>query len=127
MNRMRVYISGKKGERIISKATREKFAKAEELLKAKGYEVVNPAREDYQEKMWEWLDRLSTSTLSVGLPYDETTEILWHDLQEEKLCAAIYMLPDWIDSKGARVEHSFAVATDMIIWYEDEQQKSYMQ
>lgn len=42
---MKVYISGKIGEVVISEATRKKFAKAEEMLKAKGYEVFNPCDE----------------------------------------------------------------------------------
>ena len=42
---MKVYISGKIGEEVISEATRQKFAKAEEMLKAKGYEVFNPCDE----------------------------------------------------------------------------------
>lgn len=32
---MLIYISGKIGEEVISEATRQKFAKAEEMLKAK--------------------------------------------------------------------------------------------
>ena len=38
----KVYISGKIGEEVLSKATREKFAKAEKWLKAQGYAVFNP-------------------------------------------------------------------------------------
>ena len=40
--RKKVYISGKIGEEVLSDATREKFAKAEEYIKAKGYKVFNP-------------------------------------------------------------------------------------
>ena len=36
---MKIYISGKIGEAVISEATRQKFAKAEKMLEAKGYEV----------------------------------------------------------------------------------------
>ena len=39
---MKVYISGKIGEEVVCEATRQKFAKAEEMLKAKGYKVFNP-------------------------------------------------------------------------------------
>ena len=51
MTGFRIYISGKIGEEVISEATRQKFAKAEELVKeAFGEEnvtVINPAC-DYQ-------------------------------------------------------------------------------
>ena len=39
---MKVYISGKIGEEVLSEATRQKFAKAEQMLKAKGFETFNP-------------------------------------------------------------------------------------
>ena len=48
---MKVYISGKIGEEVISEATRQKFAKAEEMLKAKGYEVFNPCDERWQRTL----------------------------------------------------------------------------
>ena len=46
---MRVYISGKIGGEVISDATRQKFARAEEMLKAKGYQVFNPCDERWQK------------------------------------------------------------------------------
>ena len=46
---MRVYISGKIGGEVISDATRQKFARAEEILKAKGYQVFNPCDERWQK------------------------------------------------------------------------------
>ena len=42
--RKKVYISGKIGEEVLSDATREKFAKAEEYIKAKGYKVFRCLR-----------------------------------------------------------------------------------
>ena len=38
----KVYISGKIGEEVLTEATREKFAKAEKMLRSKGYDVFNP-------------------------------------------------------------------------------------
>ena len=38
----KVYISGKIGEEVLSDATREKFARAEDMLRSKGYDVFNP-------------------------------------------------------------------------------------
>ena len=45
--RKKVYISGKIGEEVLSDATREKFAKAEALLKSKGYDVFNPTNSGF--------------------------------------------------------------------------------
>lgn len=39
---MKVYISGKIGEEILSEATRQKFAKAESYLRDWGFDVFNP-------------------------------------------------------------------------------------
>ena len=39
---MKVYISGKIGEAVISDETRQKFDAAEKMLQDKGYRVFNP-------------------------------------------------------------------------------------
>ena len=38
----KIYISGKIGEEVLSDETRKKFAKAEKMLRSKGYDVFNP-------------------------------------------------------------------------------------
>ena len=109
---MRVYISGKIGEEVISDATRQKFAKAEEMLKAKGYEVFNPTTSG--------LGVLADAMSKIG----GTTfyeEILMLDLFELKSdCDAIYMLPDFLESPGAKAEYAFAIATKKQVYYDDE-------
>lgn len=104
---MRVYISGKIGEEVISEATREKFARAEEMLE-KHFNpefdmIINPASEAFQDTMrqaFEWRE------LRRNLP-----DILLYDLQWLRTCDAIYFLDDWDKSNGANVEHSYAMAT----------------
>lgn len=115
---MRVYISGKIGEEVLSKATRRKFARAEEMLKAKGYEVFNPTTSG--------LGALAEEMVRIERQNGrETTwynEILKLDLTELSFCDAIYMLKDWNKSPGARAEHVAARAMNKKIFFRDESQ-----
>ena len=54
---MNIYISGKIDVAAISEADRQKFAQAEEMLKAKGYEVFNPTNEEWQRLLNEGYER----------------------------------------------------------------------
>ena len=114
---MRVYISGKIGEEVISEATREKFARAERMLErhfnTEFDMIVNPASEAFQDAMkqaFEWRE------LRRNLP-----DILLFDLQWLRTCDAIYMLADWEESDGANVELDFARATKKRIFWEREE------
>ena len=102
---MRVYISGKIGEDVLSEATRQKFARAEAMLKGKGFETFNPTTSG-----------LGAHAESLARAADYKTsfyqEILLCDLAQLAQCDAIYMLADWSESNGANVEFDFAVATD---------------
>ena len=116
---MKVYISGKIGEEVISEATRRKFAKAEEILKATGFETFNPTTSG-----------LGAHAESLAMAADYKTsfyqEILLCDLAQLAQCDAIYMLADWSKSNGANVELSFAMATDKrIFWEQEEDAKAY--
>lgn len=101
---MRVYISGKIGEEVLSEATRQKFAKAEQMLKAKGFETFNPTTSGLGAH---------AESLVKAADYKTTfyQEILLCDLVQLAQCDAIYMLADWSKSNGANVELDFAVAT----------------
>lgn len=109
---MKVYISGKIGEVELSEATRQKFAKAERMLKSKGFDVFNPTTSG--------LGRHAESKAKIeGTTFYE--EILMLDLHELKQCDAIYMLADWTKSPGANVELDFAVATGKQRFWEQEE------
>lgn len=110
---MRVYISGKIGEEVISDATRQKFARAEEMLKAKGYEVFNPTNEKWQQLLKDdyerqYYDREMKIPANAAKFY---TYCLLRDLMAMSLYDAVYFLEDWDKSPGANVEYSFASAT----------------
>ena len=130
MTGFRIYISGKIGEEVISEATRQKFAKAEELVKeAFGEEnvtVINPACDYIQEAI-----KMHYSMKGIKPWYEETLLYMLHWLEA---CTAIYMLPDFLDSPGAKAEHAFAIATKKRIFYADEffrngtlRQESYLE
>ena len=115
---MRVYISGKIGEEVISDATREKFAKAEMMLKSRGYEVTNPVSDRCQLLLaYSLADEVrKNGPVKDIYAFALVTDIvsIWKD------CDAIYMLPDFLDSKGAKAEHAFAIATGKQVYYADE-------
>ena len=84
---MKIYIAGKiTGD----KHYKRKFKKAERALKKKGHSVMNPAvLNDYSEFSWD--------------DYMTVTGVM------QKCCEAVYFLPDWKDSKGARTEYDNAL------------------
>lgn len=107
---MKVYISGKIGEEVLSDATREKFAKAEEYLRGWDFEVFNPTTSGLGERAEELARQNGT---------DFYTEIMKLDLAELEWCDAIYMLTDWTDSPGAKRELSQAKELGLAIWHEN--------
>lgn len=96
---MRIYISGKiTGEKHFMR----KFAKAERKLKRLGFDVINPAR------------------INTNLPKTSTWEhYMIVSLAELSTADAIYMLPDWKNSEGARLEYKYAAEHDKSIFYEE--------
>lgn len=119
-----VYISGKMGEKKLSKATKEKFYKAQEKLLDDGYAVLNPGNDAWQkelhhhvkieEKKWQELDHGAFDWYAWAL--------LW-DMHNLALADAIYLLRDWQDSPGAKAEYAFAKACNKEIMFEDETTK----
>jgi hypothetical protein len=84
----KIYISGKITGLDYEDALR-KFNEAEEFLKLAEHEVVNPMTiEHNHDKTWE-------SYMKV-------------DLIEMLKCDVVYMLKNWHDSKGARMEFDIA-------------------
>lgn len=98
MQRMkRVYISGQ-----MSGLPREeyiaRFAKAEELLRQEGFDVMNPTR--LLPCRWSWLYRLMGYRLT-----------LMYDLWRLSKCDLIYKMPGWKESHGANIESCWAFHT----------------
>lgn len=115
---MKVYISGKIGEEVISDETREKFDAAEKMLQDKGYRVFNPT-----DKVWVYglqeNHRNAVRTIGKDIVMPFYDYCLLKDLQKLAQCDAIYMLADWRRSPGARTEHAFASAVGKRFFFED--------
>ena len=110
---MKVYISGKIGEGGISETTRQKFARAEEMLKAKGYEVFNPCDEGWQKALERGYENVQylNSACPIGEFPDFYSYCLLRDLMVLSTKDAVYMLADWKRSPDATAEYHFALAT----------------
>lgn len=82
---MNIYIAGKiTGD----PSYKEKFQAVEDQLKSMGHIVMNPA------------------ILPEGFPPSVYMKICLSMLEA---CDGVYLLPDWDDSNGARIEHSYAM------------------
>jgi hypothetical protein len=94
-----VYISGKVSGTTDAK---QRFEHAETLLKTIGYlHVINPLKLDHS-KNTEWHQHMITDISAL--------------LHTQ--CKTMYMLKDWRESPGARIEHAIAIETGMRVLYE---------
>jgi hypothetical protein len=75
---------------------RQVFALAEARLNLEGHLCMNP------------------STLPEGFPWEAYMPICYAMIDA---CEAIYMLPNWNDSRGARLEHDYAVSKGKEVIY----------
>ena len=98
MRRKRIYISGKITG---TDDYMERFAKAEKYLITKGYSVLNPAKVNAQ--------------MPSDTTYDEYMQMALTMLQ---MADSIYMLKNWQDSNGAKIEHQIATMLKIDILFE---------
>lgn len=105
-NEMKIYISGK----ITGlKNYRRLFKKAEKRLTKKGFTVLNPV----------------TIGDNLYMPGNISEEAKWKkymkaDLRAMLGCDGVYLLNNWEDSKGAKMECDIAVKCGMSIFKEGE-------
>ena len=93
---MKIYISGQiTGLKLVD--ARALFERAEILLQERGYIPVNP---------------MKLNPHTVGKTWKE---YMLDDLNALFDCEAIYLLDNWQDSKGARIEYQVAKEMDMVI------------
>jgi hypothetical protein len=94
---MRIYISGKITGLPFDEAFKM-FENAENELKFRGYEVVNPMKLNHNHnKSWESYMR--------------------EDLIAMMKCDAIYLLPNYHESKGALIEKQLAETLKFVIYF----------
>lgn len=96
MEKFKIYISGKITNNPVYKL---QFAEAERVLKFAGLQPVNPAREILPEGST-WADYMR------------------HDIRLLCDCGAIYMLTNWRQSRGARLEWRLAQKLGLKIIYQ---------
>ena len=89
----KIYIAGKISGLSVEDYTNN-FAKAERYLFGKGYEPVNPL--DFTTENMSW---------------NECIKICLEVLER---CDGIYLMRNWKDSKGARLEYKKAIAMQKI-------------
>lgn len=114
-----VYISGKIGEKTLSKATIDKFKVAQDRLLDQGWNVINPASPKFQYKAkLEVAEEEAKWREFKDAEFDWYAWLLLWDMHCLALCDAIYMLSDWQDSGGATAEYYFAKACGKEIMFE---------
>lgn len=90
---------------------KEKFSRAEQLLKGMGFEVINPARDDFTE-----------AVKKAGIQDIWSPEAwLWYikrDMDIVSKCDVIYMLDGWERSPGAAIEKATAEKFKLEVMYE---------
>ena len=114
-----IYISGKIGEKVLSKATIDKFRIAQERLLSEGWNVFNPTSENFQQKAKEnvSIEEFKWRTFKDA-EFDWYAWLLLWDMHALALCDAIYILKDWKESNGATAEYYFAKACGKEIIFE---------
>lgn len=98
---MKIYISGKISG-LSFHAALVKFCETENMLRDKGFtDIVNPMK-------------LHLNTIKTWKEYMIT------DINALFSCDAIFMQPDWIISRGARIEYAIAKELGLRIIFEEE-------
>lgn len=90
---MKIYIAGKITD---NPDFRDQFDKAEKTLRAEGHTVMNPA------------------VLPPGFEHHEYMEVCYAMIN---VCDAVALLPNWLESKGARMEHTYAMMKSKEIYF----------
>ena len=96
---MRTYISGKITGLDIEEA-KKNFKEAEDQLTNIDLIPVNPMEIVPENKDFKWEDYMLA------------------DIKELFKCEAIFMLSNWRDSKGARIERAIAYEMELTIFYQ---------
>ena len=96
---LKVYISGKISG-LDQKVAKKKFDDAERNLIAMGFEVVNPMNFGEGDPNKTWKDYMMED---INMLFD---------------CDGIYLLDNWGNSKGARVERAIAIELGLQITYQ---------
>lgn len=114
---MKVYISGKIGEEVISDETRAKFAAAAKMLRQRMHKVFDPTAPEWVRGLKDGQKYVERILGEGAISFYEYC--LFKDIEKVSRCDAIYMLADWRRSPGARAEYAFAEAVGKRFFFED--------
>ncbi len=95
---MKIYISGKITGLPLSEV-RQRFADTAAFLDAIGFEAVNPLTNGLDESA-DWKEHM---VADIRMIFD---------------CDAIYMMDNWMESRGASIEYDIANRLNMDVWFE---------
>lgn len=95
---MKIYISGKITGLPLSEV-RQRFAETAAFLDEIGFEAVNPLKNGLDESA-DWKEHMVA------------------DIRMLLDCDAIYMMDNWMQSRGALIEYDIANRLDMDVWFE---------
>lgn len=99
MDKPLIYISGPISHRDPVER-RKAFADTAAMLRAKGFDVVNP--------------------MENGLPYNASThQHMRRDFEMLMVCDIIYMMKGWMHSKGCKVEFDVATAIGLSVMFQE--------
>lgn len=96
---MKIYIAGKISGLEWSEVV-AKFKATADALRETGHIALCPVEMFPENAVWDWAEYMLTDL-----------RLIWNHAD------AVLMLPDWQDSKGARLEHHAAEAGDKHIYY----------
>ena len=99
---MKIYISGKITG-LKPTEFRHRFGYIASKLSSEGNRVINPAAMLYEAK-------------NEGFSQDDLMHICHAAID---ICDAVYMLSNWFESKGARLEHQYALDKGKIVIYQE--------
>ena len=103
MRKKKVYLSGKISDLSIEDYTAH-FKQAEEYLLGLGYAVYNPVESDIIQDIFHEFGYRACLAKCMSML---------------RFCDCIYMLDNWVDSKGAIAERAFADACGIEVIHED--------
>lgn len=98
MLKKKIYIAGKVTG-LPAEPTALKFKEAQDKIEAKGYTVVNPIE-------------------LIANPNEDWNVAMKKCIEALEFCDAIYMLPCYIDSRGAKIEHRTAIQLGLQVYYQ---------
>lgn len=96
---MKIYIAGQITGLDYEEAL-QNFEVAEAFVKTAGHEPVNPMKSEGEVPGRRWAEYLAEDLLLIDK------------------CDGIFMQSNWLNSKGARLEHEAALLMEKVIFYE---------